>query len=438
MRKIAVLFFTLFALSAAHAQERFTLQAAQAYALEHAYGMEIAELEIDRAKQIYRQNLAYGLPQANATGQYAYNIELGGFVADLNGDGQLETLVFGTDYQAQGNFTVSQLVFDGSYIVGLMAAKVLKEGAALGAEKTQAELRRDVAKAYHLALLSEASVQVMEANEQYLAELAQEMKAMNSAGFISKADADQMELNYNNITNALNYAKGQAKVAQMLLKLQMGYPVDQPIHLEDALEDLVIEAGNASVLTTLAFDPTQTVDYRQMQNRVDGATLQLKNQYMQFLPTLGVSYQNNIQYQSQEANIFNDNAVNLPTSLVGGQISIPLFSSGNRLARVQEAKIQRDQAEIGLEQLEQSLLMQHESVVTEYYRAIADYLARKKSVELAKRIRDQRRREFEEGMASSTEYTQSETQYQEALQQLFVAAQTALDKQAELQYLMTK
>jgi len=252
-------------------QQKFTLQEAQQYALDHAYGMEIAELEIERAKQIYRQNLAYGLPQASASGQYIYNVELGALVTDFNGDGTLDELVFGTDYQAQGGLVVNQLIFDGSYVVGLMAAKVLKDGAAIGAEKTRSEMQRDVAKAYHLALLSAESVEILKANEGYLANLAQEMQKMNAAGMVSKADADQMMLNYNNIKNAVRYSEGQAKVAKMLLKLQMGFPVETPMQLADDLETLVVNASSASHLAGVSFDPTKTVDYRSMANRVEGA-----------------------------------------------------------------------------------------------------------------------------------------------------------------------
>ena len=438
MRKIALLLVSACIGTSAWAQQKFTLAEAQTYAMDHAYGVQIAELEIDRAKQIYRQNLAYGLPQASATGQYAYNIQLSAFVADMNGDGVLEELVFGTDYQAQAGIAVNQLVFDGSYIVGLMAAKVLKDGAAIGAEQSKAEMQREVAKAYHLALLSEASVSVLKANEAYLAELAAEMQKMNQAGLVSKADADQMMLNYNNIKNALRYSEGQAGVAKMLLKLQMGFPVESEVLLADQLEDLVVKAAGTSAMADIAFDPTKTLDYRGVENQVAGAKLQVKNQYMQFLPSVGVSYQNNLQYMSPEANIFSDQAVDIPSSLIGGNVSIPLWSSGRGVAAVQEAKVQRDQAMIGLQQLEQSLVMQHASLVNEFHRSVAEYLAQKENVELAKRIRDQRRKEYEEGLASSTELTQNETQYQEALQGLFLAAQTALDKQAELEYLMRK
>ena len=420
------------------AQEKFTLASAQEYALDHAYGVQIAELEIQRARQIYLQNLAIGLPQASASGQYIYNVELGALVTDFDGNGVLEELVFGTDYQAQGGLVVNQLIFDGSYVVALMAAKVLKESAEIGMDQSKASLKREVAKAYHLALLSEESVEVLKANKGYLADLAEEMKKMNEAGMVSKADADQMMLNYNNVENALRYTEVQANVAKMLLKLQMGYPVQQELLLADKMEDLVVNAAAASTLTTVGFDPTKSVDYLGMANQVEGAKLQVLNKQLAYLPSIGVSYQNNIQYMSSESNIFGDAAVDIPSSLVAGSVSVPLFSSGNGRAQVQEAKIQREQAMIGLQQLEEGLIMQHGALVNEFHQGIANFLAQKENVALAKRIRDQRRKEYDEGLASSMELTQTETQYQEALQAMFMAAQNALDKKSELEYLMTK
>ena len=140
---------------------------------------------------------------------------------------------------------------------------------------------------------------------------------MNEAGLVSKADADQMMLNYNNIKNAVRYAEGQAKVAKMLLKLQMGFPVQQDILLADQMDALVVDAAAASAMADIAFDPTKTVDYMGMENQVDGAELQLLNQKLGYLPSIGVSYQNNIQYMSGEANIFGDNAVY--TEQLGGR-----------------------------------------------------------------------------------------------------------------------
>jgi outer membrane protein TolC len=438
MRKTVMLFSILCCAFTGQAQEKFTLASAQEYALDHAYGVQIAELEIQRARQIYLQNLAIGLPQASASGQYIYNVELGALVTDFDGNGVLEELVFGTDYQAQGGLVVNQLIFDGSYVVALMAAKVLKESAEIGMDQSKASLKREVAKAYHLALLSEESVEVLKANKGYLADLAEEMKKMNEAGMVSKADADQMMLNYNNVENALRYTEGQANVAKMLLKLQMGYPVQQELLLADKMEDLVVNAAAASTLTTIGFDPTKSVDYLGMANQVEGAKLQVLNKQLAYLPSIGVSYQNNIQYMSSESNIFGDAAVDIPSSLVAGSVSVPLFSSGNGRAQVQEAKIQREQAMIGLQQLEEGLIMQHGALVNEFHQGIANFLAQKENVALAKRIRDQRRKEYDEGLASSMELTQTETQYQEALQAMFMAAQNALDKKSELEYLMTK
>ena len=84
MRKTVVLFSMIFSAFIGQAQEKFTLASAQEYALDHAYGVQIAELEIQRARQIYLQNLAIGLPQASASGQYINNVELGALVTDFD------------------------------------------------------------------------------------------------------------------------------------------------------------------------------------------------------------------------------------------------------------------------------------------------------------------------------------------------------------------
>ena len=147
-----------------------------------------------------------------------------------------------------------------------------------------------------------------------------------------------MMLNYNNIKNAVRYAEGQAKVAKMLLKLQMGFPVQQDILLADQMDALVVDAAAASAMADIAFDPTKTVDYLGMENQVEGAELQLLNQKLGYLPSIGVSYQNNIQYMSGEANIFGDDAVDIPSSLVAGNISIPYLPRATDAPRCRKLK----------------------------------------------------------------------------------------------------
>ena len=133
-----------------------------------------------------------------------------------------------------------------------------------------------------------------------------------------------------------------------------------------------------------------------MENQTDGAKLQLLNQQMGYLPSIGVSYQNNIQYMSPEANIFDDAAEH--TKQPGGGKYQHHLHIRKGHAQVQEARIQRDQALIGLQQMEEGLIMQHAALVNDFHQGIADFLAQKESVELAKRIRNQRRLEYKEGL----------------------------------------
>ena len=183
----------MFIALSAQGQQKFTLSSAQEYALDHAYGVQIAKLEIDRAKQIYRQNLASGLPQASAQGQYAYNIELASLVADLDNDpSTLEKLTFGTDYQAQGGLVVTQLIFDGSYIVALQATRTYLELSKNAKEKTEIEIASGITSTYGMVLIAEKNLTILEGNITNLDKMLSDTKALYENGFAEEQDVEQL------------------------------------------------------------------------------------------------------------------------------------------------------------------------------------------------------------------------------------------------------
>lgn len=418
------------------AQTSMTLEEAQNYALENAWNMQSAQLEIKRANQLYWQNLATGLPQASATGQYVWNTELAAMVADMNGDGILEELTFGTEYQGQGTFTASQLLFNGSYFIGLMAAEVLKEGAEINLKKTEAALMRDVAQSYHIALLAKESAQLAHENMEYLGQLFQETKAMNEAGFVGKTDVDQAELMYNNASSGHEFAKGQLNVAMAMLKTRMNMPQEETLTLTQSLDNLVLTAAAAP--KPEGFDPANNLDVQEMATRVQGAKLNFRNKQMGYLPTVSAAYQQQLQYMSTEANLWGTAGVDIPSSLVAIQVNVPIWTSGSGRAATQVAKIEYHQAQNGLRQLEEGMAVQYQSVLNDLEFAGSDLLNQKRNIELSKKILENTRKSFAQGAASSLELVQAETQYRQALQAYFGAAQLFLDKRAELDYITTK
>ena len=422
------------------AQEmRVSLANAQEYAAKHNASAQINDVERQVAKANIWQNIAIGLPQVQLAGSYTGNIELPAQFIDF-GNGELTKLTFGTKYASAGNLSASQLVFDGSYFVALLATKVVSETAELGYQKSLLEVREQVAQAYHLAVVTERNVQAVSANLELTRKLLVETKALQAEGFLESTDVDQLSLVVNNLENSLAFLNNQKEVSLALLKLQMGVPQATSVVLTDDLEQLVLFTESGSALLAQGFEAKNHIDYRTLAVNREGAKLNMQNEWMSFLPRLSLSYGANVNYVSQSANVWDPSgtqAANFAFSSWGLNASVPLFTSGRRVARVKMAQLKLQELDLLLANTESMLSMQYKLARAEYSFALNNYLSQKRNETLAKSIRDRVYAKFKEGVASSQEYTQSENQYQQSVSALLNAANNVLNKRVSLEKLLT-
>jgi outer membrane protein TolC len=422
------------------AQEmRVSLVNAQAYAAKHNASAQVNDLERQVAKANIWQNIAIGLPQVQLAGSYTGNIELPAQFIDF-GNGELTKLTFGTKYASAGNLSASQLVFDGSYFVALLATKVVSETAELGYQKSLLEVREQVAQAYHLAVVTERNAQSVSSNLELTRKLLVETKALQAEGFLESTDVDQLSLVVNNLENSLAFLNNQKEVSLALLKLQMGVPQATSVVLTDALEQLVLFTESGSALLAQGFEAKNHIDYRTLAVNREGAKLNMQNEWMSFLPRLSLSYGANVNYVSQSANVWDPSgtqAANFAFSSWGLNASVPLFTSGRRVARVKMAQLKLQELDLLLANTESMLSMQYKLARAEYSFALNNYLSQKRNETLAKSIRDRVYAKFKEGVASSQEYTQSENQYQQSVSALLNAANNVLNKRVSLEKLLT-
>ena len=422
------------------AQEmRVSLANAQAYAAKHNASAQVNDLERQVAKANIWQNIAIGLPQVQVAGSYTNNIELPAQFIDF-GNGELTKLTFGTKFASAGNLSASQLVFDGSYFVALLATKVVSETAELGYQKSLLEVREQVAQAYHLAVVTERNAQSVSSNLELTRKLLLETKALQAEGFLESTDVDQLSLVVNNLENSLAFLNNQKEVSLALLKLQMGVPQATSVVLTDALEQLVLFTESGSALLAQGFEAKNHIDYRTLAVNREGAKLNMQNEWMSFLPRLSLSYGANVNYVSQSANVWDPSgtqAANFAFSSWGLNASVPLFTSGRRVARVKMAQLKLQELDLLLANTESMLSMQYKLARAEYSFALNNYLSQKRNETLAKSIRDRVYAKFKEGVASSQEYTQSENQYQQSVSALLNAANNVLNKRVSLEKLLT-
>lgn len=425
------------------AQQSLSVSVAEAqdYAVTHAYTVQTNSLEVEKARKLYLENIGRGLPQVSANGNYTYNLERQSFIADL-GSGQLGLLQIGAPYSALGTVAAEQLIFDGSYIVALLASQVLKENALNDLEKSRIEIRDQVARAYHLVLVSRRTAEIIAEDLKFLQQSFEETKKLFENGFVEEQDKDQLELLLSNLLNNQDYIQKQEEVALMLLKIRMGLSLETELTLTDDIDGLMVFTEEGTSILSTPFAVENHIDYRSILTQERGQTLNLRNENMQYLPKIKAFYNLNYNVNNMDSWVFTgeqgQDRLDVRWQALGVSLSVPILTGGTRVARVQQAELALQQVVVAKQQVQDNLKLAYAQAKAEYEYALNTYKTQRRNVEIAKNIRDKTLRKYQEGLATSLELTQAENQYQESLRNAINTSNQVLDKKVNLEKVLGK
>ena len=125
-----------------------TLNEAIEFGLSNNRSIINADREILKAKKERWKTIAIGLPQISSEINYQNFLEMPVSLvpAEFFGGnaGTFEELTFGTEQNMIGSIKMEQLLFDGSYLVGLEASRVYLKISENLFEKTNLEVKKDV------------------------------------------------------------------------------------------------------------------------------------------------------------------------------------------------------------------------------------------------------------------------------------------------------
>jgi len=425
------------------AQQSLSVSVAEAqdYAVTHAYTVQNNSLEVEKARKLYLENIGRGLPQISANGNYTYNLERQSFIADL-GSGQLGLLQIGAPYSALGTVAAEQLIFDGSYIVALLASQVLKENALNDLEKSRIEIRDQVARAYHLVLVSRKTAEIIAEDLKFLQQSFEETKKLFENGFVEEQDKDQLELLLSNLLNNQDYIQKQEEVALMLLKIRMGLSLETELTLTDDIDGLMVFTEEGTSILSTPFTVENHIDYRSILTQERGQTLNLRNENMQYLPKIKAFYNLNYNVNNMDSWVFTgeqgQDRLDVRWQALGVSLSVPILTGGTRVARVQQAQLALQQVVVAKQQVQDNLKLAYAQAKAEYEYALNTYKTQRRNVEIAKNIRDKTLRKYQEGLATSLELTQAENQYQDSLRNAINTSNQVLDKKVNLEKVLGK
>ncbi len=411
---------------------RLSVLDAQNYAVEYNRSLKAAQLDIEIAKKVVLETTSIGLPQFALTANYQHifivpelSFPVSGITQTpllpttpidglsqsspsyLNGLNQYMLsspgIPLGTKNNTIFNFTVSQLIFSGEYIVGLQAARIFKEVSEKAYVKSELTTKESVAGSYYLVLVLTENLRVLKQSIDLMEKTYSDIEQMSLQGFVEDTDVDQMKINKSNLQNLIQSLQGQVDVSQKLLKFQLGIDFDQPLALTENLKELV-EQGNFQYLLSADFNVNSSIDLGIMENQVELQLATLRREKSTFLPSVAGFYQH------QE--MTNEPAFNFqPKDVLGISVKLPIFTSGQRLSKVSQARMNLEKAKLNKDMVEQTILMEYETARNDYQTAYLNYTNNKESLVLSEKIYNKNIIKYKEGVSSSLELTQSQGQY---------------------------
>lgn len=415
MKRILVLITLLFS-SLGHAQEKsyaFTLEDAINYAMTNSYAIRLADLDIDAAEKKKWETTAIGLPQIDADGTYSNFLKQGVTLipSEIFGGppGEFEEVVFGTKQNLTGTVTLNQLLFDGSYLIGLQAAETYLKISSLSKDKTNQTVREAVINAYGQVLITKENIRILENNRALLQKNLEETKIIFQNGMTEEQDVEQQQITLSNIENELNKAIRLESIAEQMFNLSLGIPIDSEVQFLDTIENIGLKSSDLALLSQ-DFDLKNHIDYKIADNVVTTNELMVKYEKSRALPTLN-AFLNYSVFANNDNNIFfENNGEWFDSSLLGVNLKIPIFSSMGRSARTQQAKIGLIQSQITLDETSQKLKLQVDTARNKYQFALDHYQTSKENLVLAESIARKEQIKFFEGLSSSFNLTNSQNQ----------------------------
>ena len=377
-----------------------SLDKAIEYALQNNKVIQNARLSSQVAKEKIWETTASGLPQVNASADYNNFL---GAQAELRLSESAPPAVIEFNPTSTFKFNVSQLVFSGSYYVGLQLSKLASQMAEKSSLKTELDVKEQVTRTYYLILISEKMLKIIGANRDNSVVILEKTKNLSNAGIIEKTEVSKLSVMVSSVENAQNAIERQLEMAFNMLRFQLGLNAGGKIILVTSLDDISQQNKFENILID-TFNIENNTDFNLVSLQAEMRKSQISLERASYLPTLAG-------YYSYTGKILKPKFDMTPKNVIGLNLSVPIFSSGLRHSKVSQAKINFNVAENTKELLNQQLTIQEKQLKYNLNNLLEQYQNQKINIETAKEVLDKMNLKFQQGIISTLELTSANNNY---------------------------
>ncbi len=393
----------------------FTVQQAVDYALKHQVAVVNSGVDTEIAEARIDELIGVGLPQIKGSAELNDFLEVptqfvpGEFFEGE--EGEVLPVQFGLQYSASAGISASQLLFDGTYFVGLKASRTFVDLAMKRYSQTKIETATNVTKAYYLVLVAEERLKQLTSDLDRLDKLRSDTRALFDNGFVEKIDYDRIELNYNLVVNAHGQTSRLVANSYNLLKFQMGYELKNPIQLSESIADI---KPNPDPQLSDTVNYNNRIEYSILQSQHKLAGHDLQRYRVSRWPSIFAIGNFSYNTARNDFTIFESGTKWYPTAIVGATLSVPIFGGFKINSQVRQARLKYEQVENSFFMVQQSLQLEYKNALTNYRNNLDKLETNSRNRDLAREIARVSRIKYEEGVGSNLEVIEDESSLREA------------------------
>lgn len=431
------------------AQEKYEFSVKQAvdYAVKNSAQVKNALIGIQIQQETNREITANALP--NVTGNLSLNYfpkvpiqSFPNFIAQgtygvlvdegvKNGQGQaiisptdfgFIQAPFGTKYSASIGGNLSQLLFDGQVFIGLQARKAAIEFATKAAEVTQEQIKSNIYKIYYQIVVGRQQITSIDANIARFDTLLRNTREIFKQGFAEKLDVSKAEVTLTNLRTERLRVDNQLQAGLLGLKLLMGMPANNQLVLTDSLS--VEELKDNIVESSYSYDSRK--EFQQIVLAKQLGEFNVKRYKLSRLPTVSLTANYSKNAQRNKFDFFNFSEKWFSSSLIGVNVSVPIFEGFAKQARIKKAQLELQQTENNLDNLKLAIDNQVETARINMRSALASMDYQQRNMTLAQEVYEQTKRKYEQGLGSNIEITNAQTELRVAQNNYYGALYDAI------------
>jgi outer membrane protein TolC len=437
MNRSFIFVISLLLTSLGWSQQALSLTDAVSEGLQNNRAMVNANYDIQIARERQWETIASGLPQISASAVYNKDLEQRTSIvpgAYFGGSpGEYFPVQFGTEQSIDASARLDQLIFDGSYLVGLQASTVFLKISRQNKIKSELEVKRLVTDAYISVLIAEERKRILEKNLKNLKGTLTDIRKVHQQGLVEVEQVEQLEITSSSVQSALDYVSRMIPITYQMLNMTLGRDLTDKVVLADTLMGLCVRSETSKELVD--WNIAKNIDYQIAQNNLRSSELLLKLERFRALPSISAFVTSGYDAYNDDFNFTEKSQQWYGRSAIGLSLSMPIFTSGAGQSRTDQAKLNVAKAKTQLEQVEEELLLQKASAHNQFTLALEEFLRSQESLDIAYRIERKNEIKYTEGVTGSFELRQAQLQLFDLQNQHLNAMRNIINSKTELDIL---